>query len=109
MNLPVSQKKVAVVPFSEFAGRKAEDIFSEVKRDGITLVSRDGETKCALMGPDAYAQMKEELEDAWLLAEAERRIAEGDGKGIPFEKILEENGITQADLDAVSEDDLEIE
>lgn len=57
---------------------------------------------------DTIARYMEDLEDEADLAEAERRIANGDLEHcIPMEEVMEELGITEADLDAIPDEEID--
>lgn len=51
----------------------------------------------------------EELEDMYDLMLAERRWRRSGGKGRPLEQVMRDMGITQEQVDAVPDSDIEIE
>lgn len=96
------------VPVSRFNKGEASQIISEVKNDGIKFVVQNNAPECVILSLKSYQKILEDLEDAELAAIAFEREAKK-SRTIPFEKILAENGISQSDLDAVSDSEIEIE
>ena len=66
------------------------------------------EPECVLISPKEYAKLIEEIEDLRDYRLATERLLENAGKAaIPVEDVLKEDGISQADLDAM--EDVEFE
>ena len=97
------------VPITRFNKGEAGKIFNEVHKDGIKIVMKNNMPECVLLSPEAYSKMLEDMEDEVLLAIAEERLSKSNGKGVPMEQVMKEAGITQADLDAIPDEEIEIE
>ena len=96
----------SMVPVSRFNKGEAAKIFDEVERTGIKLAVKNNKPACVLLSPQRYEAMLEEMEDLHLLVEVEKRL-EDDGVYYSREEVMNEFGITQADIDAA--EDVEIE
>ena len=92
-----------LVSVSAFNKGAAGAIFSSVKQSGEPkLVLRRNEPECVLISPKEYAKLIEEIEDLRDYRLATERLLENAGKtAIPVEEVLKEDGITQAELDAM--------
>jgi len=95
-----------MVPISRFNKGEAAKIFDEVAKSGIRIAVKNNKPACILLSPERYEAILEELEDMELMMEAERRLEEG-GPCFSMDEVMKEFGITQADLDAI--EDVEIE
>ena len=62
------------IPITAFNRGKAGQIFSDVKRSGMTVVIKNNEAECVLLAPDEYRVLLERLEDAELLSLANARM-----------------------------------
>ena len=102
---PLSLNNVmdALVPISRFNKGEANKIFEEVKETGCKVVVKNNVPTCILLTPEKYREMLEEFEDEHLLAIAEEREKNDTGRLIPFEDILEKDGLT---IDDINGDDL---
>ena len=112
MMTAMNPKKVlnSFIPITRFNRGETNKIINEVKHDGIKFIVKNNNPECVLLSVEDYKKMLDELEDAELLALALEREAKNAGKPtIPFEKVMEENGITQADLDAIDDSEIEFE
>ena len=96
----------SMVPVSRFNKGEAAKIFEEVTKTGMKIAVKNNRPACVLLSPERYEAMMEEMEDLYLMVEAEKRIAE-DGPTISFQEVLSKNGITEADLEGW--EDVEIE
>ena len=96
----------SMVPVSRFNKGEAAKIFKEVSQTGIKVAVKNNKPACVLLSPERYGAMMEEMEDLYLMVEAERRIAEG-GATISFQDVLSKNGMIEADLEGW--EDVEIE
>ena len=96
------------IPISLFNRGLAGKIFEEVKQCGAKVVMKNNTAECVLMAPDEYLRLIDEVNDARLLTMAAERMAKADPASfIPADRLYEEMGITQEDLDAVGEVDIE--
>ena len=96
------------IPISMFNRGLAGKIFEEVKQCGAKVVMKNNTAECVLMSPEEYLRLMDEVNDARLLTLAAERIAKADPSAfIPADRLYEEIGITQEDLDAIPEVDIE--
>jgi antitoxin StbD len=96
------------VPISRFNRGEAAKIFDEVSQSGVKVVLKNNEPVAVIIEPERYDELMEMLEDFILYMEAEKRLASTDpDKMVSQEDLMDEFGITQAELDAI--DDVEIE
>ena len=94
------------MPVSRLDKGETAEILSEVAEAGIKIVIKNNEPACVLLSPKKYEEMMEEMEDAYLCRVVEERLTE-DARYIPEKDFWKAIGITEADIDAA--DDLEIE
>ena len=97
----------SIVPVSRFNKGEADKIFDEVSKAGIKIAVKNDKPACILLSLEKYESLLEEIEDLELMMEVERRLDEDDGQYVSFKEVLQELGITQADIDAA--EDVEIE
>lgn len=96
------------IPISLFNRGLAGKIFEEVKQCGAKVVMKNNTAECVLMSPEEYLRLMDEVNDARLLTLAAERMAKADPSAfIPADRLYEEIGITQEDLDAIPEVDIE--
>ena len=107
-HISAAQAPHSVVPVSRFYKGEAERIFDEVADAGVKIVVNNNEPTCLLLSPKRYDEIMEEVADVYLIAETERRMADDSGVCYSHEEIMARHNITQADLDAVPEEDLEL-
>ena len=88
----------SMVPVSRFNKGEAAKIFEEVTITGMKIAVKNNKPACVLLSPERYEAMVDEMEDLYLMIEAEKRIDEG-GPTIPFKEVLSKSGMTEADLD----------
>jgi len=96
----------AMVPVSRFNKGEAAKIFDEVSKTGMKIAIKNNKPACVLLSPEKYEDLLEEIWDLHLMLETEERIAKNNPTR-SFEDILAKNGITEADINAA--DDVEIE
>ena len=97
----------ALIPISRFNKGEANKIFDEVRLSGFKVVVKNNVPACVLLAPERYKELTDILDDHYLLSLAEERMRNDNASTIPFEKILAEDGLTIADLEAM--EDVEIE
>lgn len=96
------------IPISLFNRGLAGKIFEEVKQCGAKVVMKNNAAECVLMSPDEYIRLIDEVNDARLLTMASARMAKANPASfVPADSLYEEMGITQEDLDAIGEVDIE--
>ncbi|MCL2249884.1 MAG: type II toxin-antitoxin system Phd/YefM family antitoxin [Oscillospiraceae bacterium] len=97
----------ALVPISRFNKGEANKIFDEVRSSGFKVVVKNNAPACVLLTPERYQEIMDMLDDRYLLAVAEERLKNDNGVTYSYEEILADNGLTQEDIDAM--EDVEIE
>lgn len=96
------------VPISLFNRGRAGQIFEDVKRSGAKVVMKNNAAECVLLSPDEYVRLMDELNDARLLAIANERMQSFSSDSlVSEEEVLRHLGISQAELDAADEVELE--
>ena len=96
------------VSITAFNRGKAGQIFSNVKKNGMTVVMKNNEPECILLSPAQYEAILETRYDVELLSIAEARLQNHDEKdSVSFEDVCKSVGISVADLE--QRDEVEIE
>ena len=96
------------VPISQFNRGLAGQIFEDVKTHGAKVVMKNNMAECVLLSPEEYVRLMDEVNDTRLLLLASERLQKLDSASlIPGEQVWQELGITQGELDAVGEVELE--
>lgn len=96
------------VPISLFNKGQAAKIFEAARRDGVKVVLKNNAAEAVVMSPQQYVDLIEELEDLRLEQVALRRMEDFDESDtLTQAEVMEEYGITEADLQAA--DDVEFE
>jgi len=104
--LSLSNALDALVPITRFNRGEANKIFDEVRESGCKVVVKNNSPACVLLTPEKYQELVEMIEDQYLLALAEERERNDTGAIYSFEEILDKDGLTPADIDAM--EDVEI-
>lgn len=95
----------SIVPITRFNKGEANKIFDEVENSGMKIVVKNNKPACVLLSPEQYENLMEMLSDAVIYAEAEKRMAgNDDSENISHKALLNELGISEADLAAVDVD-----
>ncbi len=102
----ISAAMNSIVSVSDFNRGMAGAIFESVKRTGPKIVLKHNEPECVLMSPEYYEELIDRLEDMKDYALAIKRLSAG-GKPIPWEQVMADLGITQEEIDAAEEDEIE--
>ncbi len=98
----------SLVPISQYNKGQASRIFDRLNHEDQLIVLKNNQPTAFILSPAEYERLSEVEEDYFLLMEAlERLDKNGDEPGLSRDEIMAEFGITQADLDAVG--DVEIE
>jgi len=96
------------VPISQFNRGLAGQIFEDVKTHGAKVVMKNNVAECVLLSPEEYIRLMDEVNDARLLIMASERLQRLDASAlIPEEQVWQELGLTQEELDAAGEVELE--
>jgi len=102
----VAEVMRSMVPVSRFNKGEAAKIFDEVTQTGIKIAVKNNKPTCILLSPERYESLLGHIEDLELMIEVERRLAE-DGDMYTQEEVMQRLGITQADIDAAEDVDIE--
>ena len=95
----------SMVPITRFNKGEANKIFEEVENSGMKIVVKNNKPACVLLSPEQYENLMEMLSDAVMYAEAEKRMAANDdSENISHKALLDELGISEADLATVEVD-----
>ena len=96
------------IPISLFNKGLAGKIFEDVKKSGAKVVMKNNAAECVLLSPDEYLRLIDEVNDARLLSLAAERMADFDPTAtVSAEALNKELGISQEDMDAVGEVEIE--
>ncbi len=97
----------SIVPVSRFNRGEAAKIFEELKKSGTKVVMKNNAPVSVIMSPDEYERLMEEREDMELLLEALSRMKNpANQKTYTIEELMEQNGITAADIDKAEEPEI---
>lgn len=92
----------SIIPITRFNKGEANRIFEEVEASGTKIVMKNNRPACILMSPGQYESLMEMLSDYIMMEEAENRMRHYDpGESMSQEALMEELGISGADLDGV--------
>ena len=97
----------SMVPVSRFNKGEASKIFDEVAKHGIRIAVKNNKPACVMLSPERYEELLDEIWDLELMMEVERRLSDENAKYISREEMMEIMGVTEADIDAA--EDVEIE
>lgn len=98
----------ALVPISQFNKGQANKIFSRAKAEGKLIVLKNNEPEAVILSPTEFQRMSEVEENYHLLLLAQERLANNNLRhSIPEKDVLADLGITEADIEAA--EDVEIE
>jgi prevent-host-death family protein len=105
LNADILKRMVSITQFNR---GQATKIFSRVKSEGEIIVLKNNEPEAVIISPEEYIRMSEIMREHALLLLAEERLADNNANNaIPHERVMRELGLTQADLDAAEELDIE--
>lgn len=99
-----------MVPISDFSRGKASQAFDKASNGKPVIVLKNNSPAAVIVSPEEYRRLAEAEENLYLLGMAIERLEANKGKElIPFEEVLAEHGITQEELDAMEDVELEYE
>lgn len=97
-----------MVPISLFNRGQANKVFERVKSEGQIVVLKNNAPEVVILSTNEYARMSEIVENYQLLMLAQKRLAAGgETSAVPFQLVLQEQGITQEEIDASEDVDFE--
>lgn len=98
----------SLVSISQFNKGYASRIFDKLKEKKQMVVLKNNEPAAILLSPEEYARLAEAEEDYLLLREAVRRMEQSKNEPVfSMEEVMKELGITQEELDALPDPEIE--
>lgn len=97
----------SLVPITQFNRGQASRIFDRLHTESQLVVLKNNRPAAIILSPEEYARLSEVEEDYLLLLEATRRLSESSGHAIPESDLMKEFGISEKDLDATEEPEIE--
>ena len=97
----------SMIPITRFNRGEAGKIFEELRTSGCKVVVKNNIPACVMLTPELYQKIVDIIEDHYLLSIVEERAESDNDSTYSFEELLDEDGLTLADLDAL--EDVEIE
>ena len=99
-----------IVPVSDFSHGKAANIFRRVTDQAPVTVVKNNRPVAVITTPEEFAYLSEAEENIVLLEMAlERLAANQDTTPLPERDVLERLGLSQQDLDAVPDSEIDFE
>ncbi|WP_165173480.1 type II toxin-antitoxin system Phd/YefM family antitoxin [Adlercreutzia sp. ZJ242] len=96
-----------LVPITSFNKGHASRIFERARSAGPLFVLKNNAPEAVIVSPEEFARMSEAEENYALLLEAAERLEANAGRpGTPMADVMEELGITEAELDAAEDVEL---
>lgn len=97
-----------LVPISLFNKGQATKIFNRLRETKELFVLKNNQPSAVILSPEEYTRLTEIEENYMLLLEATNRLEENGTKpAIPMEAVMVDLGISEKDLEA--EEEVEIE
>ena len=98
----------SLVPISQFNRGQASRIFDRLHTESQLVVLKNNAPAAGILSPEEYTRLTEMEENYRLLMLAQERLASADPKKLrSMETVMEDLGITQEEIDAA--EDVEIE
>lgn len=99
-----------IVPVSDFSHGKASSIFRRLGPTAPVTVVKNNRPIAVITTPEEFAYLSEAEENIVLLEMALERLESSRGQApISLDQAIEELGISKAELDAVSDAEIEFE
>ena len=106
--MSVSDLLKNTVSISDFNHGKSSRIFSRVMDGATVVVMKNNAPAAVIVDVKEYQRLMEAAEDLYLLELAQERLAKhGPEDYRPWDELMDEFGITQEELDAMPEVELE--
>jgi PHD/YefM family antitoxin component YafN of YafNO toxin-antitoxin module len=96
----------SLVPITQFNRGQASRIFDRLHTEKQLVVLKNNQPAAIILSPAEYERLSEIEEDYQLLLEATKRLNSG-SDSVPLEDVMKELGITQEELDAIEDVDIE--
>ena len=88
-----------LVPISQFNKGQASKIFDRLRSEKELIVLKNNQPSAIILSPEEYTRLTE-IEDYFLLLEANKRLEENGSKPtVPLSSVLDELGITEKELE----------
>lgn len=98
----------SLVSISQFNKGYASRIFDKLKEKKQMVVLKNNEPAAILLSPEEYARLTEIEEDYLLLCESVRRMEHSKNEPVfSMEEVIKELGITQEELNALPDPEIE--
>ena len=97
----------SLVPITQFNRGQASRIFDRLHAESQLVVLKNNQPAAVILSPAEYARLSEIEENYLLLLEATKRLAENTAPTVKMADLMQELGITEADLDAAEEPEIE--
>jgi len=89
----------SLISVSLFNRGQASKIFDRLKKESQLIVLKNNKPEAIILSPKEYQRLAEIEEDYELLCEAQKRLeANGNASLFTREEVMEELGITEADI-----------
>ena len=92
-----------LVSITQFNGGQASHIFDRLRAEQQLVVLKNNQPAAVILSPAEYARLSEIEEDYSLFLEATQRMAHNDAPAATMADVMEELGITEAELDAAED------
>lgn len=98
----------SLVPISQFNKGQAAKIFDRLHSEKELIVLKNNQPSAIILSPEEYTRLTEIEEDYFLLLEAHKRMEDnGDKKTLSFDSVMNDLGISEAEL--LNAEDVDIE
>ena len=98
----------SLVPISQFNKGQAAKIFDRLHSERELIVLKNNQPSAVILSPEEYKRLTEIEEDYFLLLEANKRMEDDkNNKTISFDTVLNNLGISEAEL--LEAEDVDIE
>lgn len=96
----------SLVPISQFNKGQAAKIFDRLRSERELIVLKNNQPSAIILSPEEYTRLTEIEEDYFLLLEANKRM-EDNKKTISFDSVMSNLGISEDELSATEDVDIE--
>ncbi len=97
----------SLIPITQFSRGQASRIFERLRNESRLFVLKNNQPAAVILSPAEYSRLSEIEEDYALLLEATKRIENNKLPTSSMEDVMEELGISNAELSSI--EDVEIE
>ena len=97
----------SLIPITQFNRGQASRIFDRLHTERQLVVLKNNQPSAVILSPQEYDRLCEIEEDYALLLEAQKRLDENTAPCVTMEAAMKELGITQEEIDAAEEPEIE--